>query len=53
VGGVVVTSRRIEQLGWTDRGTAEMKSERCDVQESVYASGYNITYLSLSLRLFL
>lgn len=35
VGGVVVTSRRIEQLGWTDRGTAEMKSERCDVQESV------------------
>jgi len=30
-----VTSRRIEQLGWTDRGTAEMKSERCDVQESV------------------
>lgn len=35
VGGVCVTSGRMEKLGWTDRRTAEMKSESCDVQESV------------------
>ncbi len=35
VGGVCVTSGRIEQLGWTERRTAEMKSERCGVLECV------------------